>query len=152
MSVNFTGITFVEQQVTPSDDAIVRRAILDDGILTGCHLSYTGSTLTMTAGQLMICGRQIRHPSTQNWAVVDASSGYARLLLTIDLTLTSSKDEFAQVVDTIEYAATADGFPELVQEDINDNGILYQVVACTMALGSGGISGITPRLNTIGHA
>ena len=102
MSSNFTGITFPKQRVAPSDDAIIRRAILPDGILTGCDISYSGSTLTMAAGQLMICGRQVRHPSSQNWAVVDATSGYARLLLTIDTTRTSTKNVFDQVLDTIE--------------------------------------------------
>lgn len=64
MSANFTGVTFPNQKVTPANDAVIRRAIFDDGILTGCDLSYSGSTLTMTAGQLMICGRQIIHPSS----------------------------------------------------------------------------------------
>lgn len=39
MSSNFTGITFPKQRVAPSDDAIIRRAILPDGILTGCDIS-----------------------------------------------------------------------------------------------------------------
>lgn len=98
MSANFTGVTFPNQKVTPANDAVIRRAIFDDGILTGCDLSYSGSTLTMTAGQLMICGRQIIHPSSQNWAVTEATSGYARLVLTIDVTRTSTKDTFDQVI------------------------------------------------------
>lgn len=146
MSSKFAGVTFDEQAATPSDDAIIRRAILDDGILTGCEFSYTGSTLTMTAGQLMICGRQIKHPSTQNWAVADATTGFARLLLTIDLTRTSSKDTFEQVVDTIEYASAVDGFADLVQDDINASGTKYQIVAAVVSLASGGISGIVSKL------
>lgn len=146
MSSKFAGVTFDEQAATPSDDAIIRRAILDDGILNGCEFSYTGSTLTMTAGQLMICGRQVKHPSTQNWAVADATTGFARLLLTIDLTRTSSKDTFEQVVDTIEYASAVDGFPELVQDDINASGTKYQIVAAVVSLASGGISGIVSQL------
>jgi hypothetical protein len=146
MSLNFTGVTFAEQKVTPSDDAIIRRAILPDGILTGCAISYSGSTLTMAAGQLMICGRQIRHPSAQNWAIVDANSGYARLVLTIDLTRTATKDTFDQVIDSIEYATAADGFPELEQADINSTGVRYQVAACVVSLGTGGITGIVSQL------
>ena len=146
MSSKFAGVTFDEQAATPSDDAIIRRAILDDGILTGCEFSYTGSTLTMTAGQLMICGRQVKHPSTQNWAVSDATTGFARLLLTIDLTRTSSKDTFEQVVDTIEYASAVDGFADLVQDDINASGTKYQIVAAVVSLASGGISGIVSQL------
>ena len=146
MSNNFTGVTFPWQKVAPSDDAIIRRAILADGILTGCELSYSGSTLTMAAGQLLACGRQIKHPAAQNWAVVDATSGYARLLLTIDLTRTSTKDVFDQVIDTIEYASSEDGFPDLEQADINGAGTRYQIAVCVVSLGTGGISGIVSQL------
>ena len=143
---NFTGVTFDEQRAAPSDDAIIRRVILEDGTLTGCDLSYTGPTLTMAAGHLMICGRQVKHPYTQNWSVAEATSGFARLLLTIDLTRTSSKDTFDQVVDTIEYASAVDGFADLVQDDINASGTKYQIVAAVVSLASGGISGIVSQL------
>ena len=143
---NFTGVTFAQQKVLPSDDAIIRRHILSDGILFGCELSYSGSTLTMAAGQILACGRQFRHPSSQNWAVVDATSGYARLLLTMDLTKTSTKETFDQIEDRIEYASSADGFPDLEQSNVNVSGTRYQVVACVVSLGTGGITGIVSQL------
>ena len=146
MSTNFSGVTFAQQRVTPIDDAIIRRAILPDGILTGCRLSYSGSTLTMAAGQMVICGRQIRHAASQNWAVVGATSGYARLLLTIDLTRTATKEVFDQVVDTIEYASSLDGFLALEQADINAAGTKYQIPICVVSLGAGGITGIVSQL------
>lgn len=147
MSANFTGVTFPNQKVTPANDAVIRRAIFDDGILTGCDLSYSGSTLTMTAGQLMICGRQIIHPSSQNWAVTEATSGYARLVLTIDITRTSTKDTFDQVVDEIQYATDANGFADLTTADINATGTRYQVAVCVVSLGPGGITGIASKLD-----
>ena len=143
---NFTGATFAKQRVTPSDDAIIRRAILPDGKLTGCDISYSGSTLTMAPGQLMICGRQIRHPAVQNWAVVDATSGFARLVLTIDLTKAATKEAFEQVDAAIEYASAEDGFAELDQSDINDSGIRYQAELCVVSLGVGGITGIVSQI------
>lgn len=146
MSSNFTGVTFPMQKVAPSDDAIIRRAILPDGILTGCAISYSGSTLTMAAGQLMVCGRQIRHPSSQNWAVVDATSGFARLVLSIDLSRTSTTESFDQVLDAIEYASSEEGFAELEQSDINVSGTRYQVTVCVVSLGAGGITGIVDQL------
>lgn len=146
MSGNYAGITFANQKISPSDDAIVRRAILPDGKLTGCEISYSGSTLTMSAGHLMVCGRQIRNPAAQNWAVVDATSGYARLVLTIDLTRTSTKETFDQVTDAIEYATAQDGFTSLEQADINGSGTRYQVAVCTVSLGTGGITGIVSQL------
>lgn len=146
MSIDFTGVTFPQQKVTPSDDAIARRAMLSDGILTGCALSYAGTTLTMGAGHLMICGRQVRHPSPQNWAVTDASTGFARLVITVDVTRTSTRDSFDQVNASIDYAASEDGFDALEQADINGSGLRYQVAACIVSLGAGGITGIVSQL------
>ena len=146
MSANFVGVTFAQQKVSPSDDAIIRANMLTDGVLQGCELSYSGSTLTMAPGQLLVAGRQIRHPAAQNWAVVDATSGYARLVLTIDLTRTATKDSFDQVVDTIEYALAPDGFTALELGAINDAGTRYQMVVCVVSLGVGGISGIVSQV------
>ena len=147
MSANFTGVTFPNQKVSPANDAVVRRAVLADGILTGCDFSYSGSTLTMTAGQLIVCGRQIIHPSSQNWAISEATSGVARLLLTIDITRTSTKDTFDQVLDQIQYATDVNGFPALEQSDINASGTRYQVAACVVSLGPGGVTGIIDKLD-----
>lgn len=146
MSDNFRGVTFAEQSVTPADDAIVRRAILPDGILTGCEISYSGSTLTMAAGYLIACGRTFQNTTAQNWAVVDATSGYARLVLTIDLTKTATETAFDQIETSIEYAAAVDGFVDLEQTDINLSGTRYQIAACVVSLGTGGITGIAARL------
>ena len=142
MSDKFSGITFAEQLVTPSDDAILHRAIVPDGILTGCAITYSGAVLTMGIGTLMLCGRMIRHAAAQSWSVADAGSGYARLVLTVDLSRTATKDTFDQVIDSIEYAASLDGFAPLVQSDINENGVIYQLAVCVVSLGSGGITGI----------
>lgn len=147
MSNYFTGVTFAEQAVTPSDDAVLRRTILPDGVLTGCAFSYSGSTLTMAAGALLICGRQVRHTAVQNWPVVDAASGYARLVLTVDLSRTSTRDAFDQVNDSIEYASSLEGFAALDQADINGAGTRYQIEACAISLGTGGITGIVRKMS-----
>lgn len=146
MSEYFTGATFAMQRVAPTDDAIVRRAMLTDGILCGCTLSCSGTTLTMGAGQLMICGRQIRHVADQNWPITGATNGFARLVLSVDLTRTATKDTFDQVVTEIEYATSQNGFADLAQEDINNGASIYQVPVCVVSLGAGGITGIVEML------
>lgn len=145
---DFSGVTFAKQNVTPADDGLIRRALLSDGILTGCNFSYSGYTLSMRAGALIVCGRQIRHPSAQNWAVVGAKSGYARLVLDIDLTKSSTKDLFEQVSTTLEYATDEDGFTELTQEDLNVSGSHYQIALCVVSLGEAGITGIVSQLDS----
>lgn len=144
---DFSGVTFAKQNVTPADDGLIRRALLSDGILTGCNFSYSGYTLSMRAGALIVCGRQIRHPSAQNWAVVGAKSGYARLVLDIDLTKSSTKELFEQVSTTLEYATDEAGFTELTQEDLNVSGSHYQIALCVVSLGEAGITGIVSQLD-----
>ena len=144
---DFSGVTFAKQNVTPADDGLIRRALLSDGILTGCNFSYSGYTLSMRAGALIVCGRQIRHPSAQNWAVVGAKSGYARLVLDIDLTKSSTKELFEQVSTTLEYATDEAGFTELTQEDLNVSGTHYQIALCVVSLGEAGITGIVSQLD-----
>jgi hypothetical protein len=100
----------------------------------------------MGAGLLVACGRQFRHTSVQNWAVTGATSGYARLVLTIDLTRAATKESFDQVVDSIEYASALDGFAPLQQDDINESGTVYQMAVCIVSLGAGGITGILHKL------
>lgn len=146
MSEYFSGVTFPFQSVTPSDDAIVRRAALPDGSLAGFSVGYSGYTLTVDAGYAIACGRLFRHAAAQNWAVTGAASGYARLILTIDITRTSTKDAFDQITDSIQYASSLDGFLPLTQEDINQAGRIYQIVVCTVSLGVGGITGIVSQM------
>ena len=146
MSDYFKGVTFPWQEVTPSDDAIVRRAILPDRCLSGCELTYSGYTLTMAAGSMIVCGRQFKHTAAQNWAITGATSGYARLLLTIDVTKASTEDSFEQIATSIEYASAVDGFSVLRQDDINSAGTIYQVGICVVALGAGGITRIVSSL------
>lgn len=146
MSENIRGITFAEQAVTPADDAIVRRAILGDGVLTGCEVTYSGSTLTLASGYIIACGRSFQITTAQNFAVVDATSGVARLLLTIDLTQTATEETFNQISFSIEYAAAEDGFVGLIQDDINLSGTKYQIVCAVVSLGTGGIAGIVSKL------
>lgn len=149
MSNEFIGVTFPWQKVAPSDDGLIHAATLRDGVAKGCDLAYAGATLTMGAGFLMICGRLIRHPSAQSWSVADASAGFARLVITVDTTKTSTKEIFDQVSASIEYAATEDGFAGLIQEDINDAGTRYQVSACVMELSAAGISRIIWQMSPV---
>lgn len=144
--MNFVGITFTDQKVTPSDDAALMKAILSDGVLHGCGFDYAGFALTMAAGLLVISGRNIQHPAAETIAVDGATSGYARLVLTIDLSRTSTIETFDQIETAIEYASDPDGFLSLEQSEINVSGIRYQAELCVVSLSSGGITGIVRQL------
>ena len=147
--MSFNGITFPNQKVTPSADALLMQNILSDGILQGCKLSTAGFTLTMEAGGMILCGRNIQHTAAESWAVNGASSGFARLVITIDLSKSATIDAFEQIETSIEYAATANGFPELEQSEINVSGVKYQAEFCVVSLSSGGITGIVRQLPSV---
>lgn len=146
MSNYFQGVTFPWQEITAADDAIVRRAALPDRRLSGCELTYSGNAVVMAAGAMLVCGRQFWHKTAQSWSLTGASSGYARLLLTIDVTKASTEDAFEQISVSVEYATTADGFPVLRQDDINTNGVIYQVVICIVSLNNSVITGFVSEL------
>lgn len=140
--MSFVGITFPGQKVTPSADALLMQNILRDGILQGCELTAAGFTLSMAAGSLILCGRSIQHPASENWAVNSTSSVYARLVITIDLSKTAAD----QITTSVEYASAADGFPALEQSEINVSGVKYQAEICVVSLTAGGISGIVRQM------
>ncbi|MBR5093449.1 MAG: hypothetical protein IK095_00005, partial [Oscillospiraceae bacterium] len=125
MSIYLQGVTFADQEVTPADDGAACAARQSDGVLTGCAMSALGSTLTLGAGLLIVCGRVVRVASSQSIAVTGASSGYARLLLTLDMSQTATESDFKQARLDVEYASTRAGFNALTQQDVNSGGTTY---------------------------
>jgi hypothetical protein len=110
-------------------------------------MAYSASTFSLAAGYLIAAGRVMNVPALVYKAVDQATSGYARVLLTIDLTATATKTEFEQAQLNVEYSSTQNGFPSLVQGDINGKDSVYQVVLAVMTLGSGGITGLVSTLD-----
>lgn len=142
MSIYLSGSTFAEQHVTPADDGAAFASALSDGILTGCAITSVGSTLKVAAGKILACGRVARVAAAQNIPVTGATSGYARLVLTVDLSKTATSTTFEQVALDVETANTIGAFSSLTQDDINNGGTKYQMVVCMMELSAAGISAI----------
>lgn len=143
--INLPGVTFAEQRVTPAADATFQSAALTDGRLKGCSMSFSAYTLTIQPGYLLVAGRIIEVDTVKSIAVDGAVSGYARILLTVDLTQSSSKTSFRQVQLDVEYASSPAGFASLRQEDINGGtGSVYQFVLASMALSASGMTSVDP--------
>ena len=142
MSSSIHGINFDNQTVTAKDHGRLFECCIEDGILSGCELSFSGTALTVTPGYFLVAGREMK--LTANAAVVidGATSGYARVLISIDLTQTSTSSDFEQAAFTVEYAAEVSGFSALTQDDVNGTGTLYEFPLCVAALGSSGIASI----------
>lgn len=143
--MSLTGITFANQKITPSDDGRLYGAMLADGILTGCGITFAAATLSVAAGSLLIGTRELR-TSGETLSVTGATSGYARVIIDIDLTRAATKTSFEQAQFQIQYAASLDAFASLEQQDINTAGTHYQVAFCVLSLGTAGITGVVSSL------
>ena len=143
--MSLTGITFANQKITPSDDGRLYGAMLADGILTGCGITFAAATLSVAAGSLLIGTRELR-TSGETLSVTGATSGYARVIIDIDLTRAATKTSFEQAQFQIQYAASLDAFAALEQQDINTAGTHYQAAFCILSLGTAGITGVVSAL------
>lgn len=143
--MSLTGITFANQKITPSDDGRLYGAMLADGILTGCGITFAAATLSVAAGSLLIGTRELR-TSGETLSVTGATSGYARVIIDIDLTRAAKETSFEQAQFQIQYAAALDAFASLEQQDINTAGTHYQVAFCVLSLGTAGITGVVSSL------
>ena len=143
--MSLTGITFANQKLTPSDDGRLYGAMLADGILTGCGIPIAAATLSVAAGSLLIGTRELR-TSGETLSVTGATSGYARVIIDIDLTRAATKTSFEQAQFQIQYAASLDAFAALEQQDINTAGTHYQAAFCVLSLGTAGITGVVSSL------
>lgn len=143
--MSLTGITFANQKITPSDDGRLYGAMLADGILTGCGITFAAATLSVAAGSLLIGTRELR-TSGETLSVTGATSGYARVIIDIDLTRAATETNFEQAQFQIQYAASLDAFAALEQQDINTAGTHYQAAFCVLSLGTAGITGVVSSL------
>ena len=143
--MSLTGITFANRKITPSDDGRLYGAMLADGILTGCGITFAAATLSVAAGSLLIGTRELR-TSGETLSVTGATSGYARVIIDIDLTRAATKTSFEQAQFQIQYAASLDAFAALEQQDINTAGTHYQAAFCVLSLGTAGITGVVSSL------
>jgi len=76
--------------------AAMRSALqgLGDGILSGCNITYTGTTFTIGAGALIAAGGAFRLSSAEAVAVAGAVSGVARIKVVIDTSEESTSTSF----------------------------------------------------------
>ena len=145
MPDNIQGVTFPNQVVTPSSDGVLWRKALSDGVLAGCSISFSGATLTMAAGWALACGREI-HFTAANSFTFSGSSGYARAILTLDLTQTSTEEAWQQGSFRVEYAQSEAAFAALTKQDLNGSGTLYELEIARVQLQNGAISQIVYSL------
>ena len=143
------GCTFDNQYVSSRTDGGLYESIFPgDGKVWGCSMSVTSSTLTIQPGELMIGGRILLvDGATQINISNPIADGYGQIVLTIDLSKTSSTETFEQVELSVVYSAT-DVFPALTKGKINSqNGdMVYQAEMAVVSIAGGNVTGIVSRI------
>lgn len=129
-TIYLTGATFAGKRVTPSDDGAAWASCVSDG-LKGVTITTNGTSIRLSVGKIIVCGRIIRI-TAQTDIPMEHTSGYARLVLTID----KSKSATQQIALDYEHANSIGSFGSLTQDDINNGGTKYQTVLCIMELAS----------------
>lgn len=126
MSEYLIPVTFDGCHIAPSDDAAVWASGLTDGIMSGCALTVSNASLSVTPGKIVAAGRVARVDNARTFAL--ATSGYDRLVLTIDLSKTAEE----QVALDIQHSSSQT-FQALTQNDINNGGTKYQTEICMVS-------------------
>lgn len=107
--------------VLPTDDAVLYESLFNDsGIVQGATTTIIGANqLRVATGRIMVCGRMVTVENELVSAEMSTSGEkLGRLILRIDMADTEAPAYF-----TTQVGAT---LPELVQEDINSDGLIYE--------------------------
>ena len=130
--------------VQPTDDAVLYNALLaESGVVQGANCTIIGaSQIQISSGRIMVCGRMV----TVDNELVDANispsgSQPGRLILRVDMANTETPAYFTTQVGS--------PLPALVQEDINDDGLIYEFEMATYTAGGLAISDLVNTAHNI---
>ena len=136
------GFRFTNQLANAEVDARIHQEFLsrNDGIFYGMDLSKTNNSITISEGLCEIAGRPVAVINNET-VTVTTSSLYCLLILEIDLSKESTKDNFGQV--SFKLLTSSTSYPSITQQDINKyNGSnkLYQLEFARFRTGTSGIT------------
>lgn len=119
-----------------------------DGVTNGCALSFTGNNITIGAGYFMIRGRMgvLTGNTTVNAGTTDSATIYCLLVAEIDLTATNTLAELNQL--TFKILKSTSNYPTPTQQDLDDDGTIYQLPFATFTLTTYGITNFNPVIPT----
>ncbi len=111
------------------------------GVVKGCELSNTNTSVTVGEGYFCIKGRFLQILGDETKEV--SSNGYYSLICEIDLSKENTKEEFNQ--GSIKVVSGTSTYPTLTQQDINNGGTLYQYEFARFRVSDSGIAEFTDR-------
>lgn len=137
-------VTYANQTVTPTNDAIIyEKAVDQNGIFYGCNVTVTSNNVNITGGYGLVCGREFVINS-ESIAVTLAPSGTleGRLYVRLDL---ADADAPIQLL-----TATGNTLPPLVQDDdVNYTNGTYEMELATFTVGVSSLSDVVETFETI---
>ena len=135
-----TGIIYDNQVPTAKGLRGAFKSALSDGIVAGCDISTSGNTVTIGRGLINVAGGVFQISGTETINVSEAT-GFARIKAVADMTRTATEEAFNQVYFTVDYAALANGFSALTQDDINaGEGTIYEAEICVVEIANSAIT------------
>lgn len=136
------GITFAEQLITSANFSHFVHTFLNkaNGVTKGCEVSHANNNVYVQKGYFIEFGRMVQIIGTEEIETPEVLSGqlYCKVVFEIDLTKTNTAEDFQQ-----GYFRTLTGteaYPELTQQDLDNDGTLYQMPWCQYIKQVDGIS------------
>ncbi len=139
------GITFDKQSLTSRQHAHFQNLFLNntDGITKGCGVSQSGDYVYIQKGFFVVSGRFVEVTGVESIDVPTVASGslYCKVVYEIDLSKENTESDFEQ--GYFKTLTSASGYPAVTQEDLDDDGTLYQMPFCQYIKGVTSVSSFT---------
>lgn len=138
------GLVFNLQTFTSEAFALFIDEFLNgrSGVARGCDLANTSDSVTIREGYFVIRGRFLQ--IIDKVTVEDISTdGFYSLVCEIDLSKINTIEQFNQA--EIKVISNTSAYPTLVQQDITDNGTIYQYEFARFKVEGGTITSFTDR-------
>jgi len=108
----------------------------ESGITKGCELTQTSTTIEVGTGYFVIMGGLLKE-STGTSNIIPTEAGYYKLVYEIDLSKVNTETSFEQ--GKYKFVKGIGSYPNLTQEDLDDNGNIYQFEFCQFRVTESGI-------------
>lgn len=129
---------FDDQTITAAGLAAALRAVLTDGPLHGCEIGYSGTTVSIAPGRIILGGYIFRLSAAAS-VPVPSGDGTVSIVAALDLSHPSTASSFEQ----IELRAEAGSYTP-VQNDLDaGTGNLYELILARVTVSGGAISGVS---------
>lgn len=147
------GITFSKQSVSSNDDSHIYKVLLNGrkGKTKGCTMTFGTDDIYISDGYFFAANRLIEISSieTISTPVITSGTTYCRLVFEIDLTKTNTNSTFEQ--GSFKVLSSASGYPDIVQEDTENGGNVYQLPFAKFTKTINGIASFVSELESIGN-